>query len=353
MYDFFIKLLALFIPSKTKRKSFREKHLKLASVRAVSSGSLSIQDELKKSIKLVRKDMRILSQQMQMLHWYGNGGESIVQRKKDFYLNLPQATGNLRILQNVLLQMLIDIDKVCRDNGIRYWIQAGTLMGAVRHKGWIPWDDDLDIGMPEDDLSKLRKALVDNEKYRIDDYYHFKKRYLGRFTRIRLKEPGINVFLDIAVYQFCTRTSLDDAWNGITQTREEFEKKTLSLVKKLKRVYYNEIIDDLRDLKYVEDFFREEINKVHQSDGSYIYWASYSVPARWKRIFDKSMFFPLAELDFEGRKLYAPRQYEEYLALQYGDIYMLPWGFEPAHVAAFGLYNNLHLIGNANHLKNE
>ena len=51
----------------------------------------------------------------------------------------------LRKAQLRMVDILVAIDKVCRDNGINYWIDYGTLLGAVRHKGFIPWDDDIDI----------------------------------------------------------------------------------------------------------------------------------------------------------------------------------------------------------------
>ncbi len=68
---------------------------------------------------------------------------------------LPQATGNLRALQLRMTEILVEIDKVCRRNGIRYWIDFGTLLGAVRHKGFVPWDDDMDICIPAEEFDKF------------------------------------------------------------------------------------------------------------------------------------------------------------------------------------------------------
>ena len=55
---------------------------------------------------------------------------------------------DIRPLQLRILKILLAVDKVCKEHGLRYYIMAGTMLGAVRHKGFIPWDDDLDIGMP-------------------------------------------------------------------------------------------------------------------------------------------------------------------------------------------------------------
>lgn len=62
--------------------------------------------------------------------------------------------GNLE-LHKVLLSAMKDIDKICRENGLRYYLHAGTLLGAVNHKGFIPWDDDVDISMFREDYEKF------------------------------------------------------------------------------------------------------------------------------------------------------------------------------------------------------
>ncbi len=63
----------------------------------------------------------------------------------------------LRKMQMRLLDIMVEIDKVCRRNNIHYWIDFGTLLGAVRHGGFIPWDDDLDIAMMTEDFNKFKE----------------------------------------------------------------------------------------------------------------------------------------------------------------------------------------------------
>ena len=65
----------------------------------------------------------------------------------------------VRMLQMKLLEMLKDIDKVCQKHQIPYWMSGGSALGAVRHQGFIPWDDDMDIAMMREDYEAFQKVV--------------------------------------------------------------------------------------------------------------------------------------------------------------------------------------------------
>ncbi|MBO7463485.1 MAG: LicD family protein, partial [Bacteroidales bacterium] len=66
------------------------------------------------------------------------------------------ATYEIRPLQMKILEILQAVDKTCKEYNLRYYLTAGTMLGAVRHKGFIPWDDDADIAMPRPDYERVK-----------------------------------------------------------------------------------------------------------------------------------------------------------------------------------------------------
>ena len=84
-------------------------------------------------------------------------------------------------LRKIQIEMLEHIDTICEKHNLKYFLLGGTLIGAIRHKGYIPWDDDIDICMPREDYKKLIEIINTQEdnKYTIlnpyenEDYYYF------------------------------------------------------------------------------------------------------------------------------------------------------------------------------------
>ena len=98
----------------------------------------------------------------------------------------------LRKLQMQLLDVMMELDRICRVNGIPYMITGGNVLGAVRHKGFIPWDDDIDIALLKDDYKRLITVL---RNYKSDKYILQEHRsdpdYINTFPKFRLKEGNL------------------------------------------------------------------------------------------------------------------------------------------------------------------
>ena len=94
----------------------------------------------------------------------------------------------VRKLQLVELEILEEVDRICKKNNIDYFLNGGTLLGAVRHKGFIPWDDDIDVTMTRKNYNKFIEACLKdlNSKYIIDNYKTNKKCCFS-FTKIKKK----------------------------------------------------------------------------------------------------------------------------------------------------------------------
>ncbi len=92
----------------------------------------------------------------------------------------------LRCHQLLMLDMLKKIDRICAENNIKYWLSSGTCIGALRHGGFIPWDDDVDLEMMEEDFKKLRRVM---RCYNGDDLVwqdsHTDFEYVQPFAKIR------------------------------------------------------------------------------------------------------------------------------------------------------------------------
>jgi len=65
----------------------------------------------------------------------------------------------LREAQLIMLEILVEVDAICQKYNLRYWLDSGTLLGAVRHQGFIPWDDDIDLSMPVEDYLKFQQIV--------------------------------------------------------------------------------------------------------------------------------------------------------------------------------------------------
>ena len=83
----------------------------------------------------------------------------------------------VREVQEKILEIMKYIDKVCRENNITYYIMVGTALGAIRHGGFIPWDDDLDIFMTPAEYEKFKAAMAadGNEKFMLQEWRTVKK----------------------------------------------------------------------------------------------------------------------------------------------------------------------------------
>lgn len=117
---------------------------------------------------------------------------------------------NIRDIQDVAKEILCKVDAFCLENGIRYWVCGGTLLGTIRHKGFIPWDDDVDIFMPWDDYRRFISEFSYKGMYQIispenvdrSDFYGLFSKIFDDKTMVMENEPLVRFIHPVAIDVF-------------------------------------------------------------------------------------------------------------------------------------------------------
>ena len=294
------------------------------------------------NVRLERIITHYHKQDMQMF-WeeYRKDGESTVDAQKRFFLALPKAQGvnrNLQLLEKDLLKAFIEI---CEKNQLDYWVYAGSLLGAVRHKGFIPWDDDVDTCMAREDIDRLREILKNNEEYRMTvkyDAWGFCKQ-----IRFCYKDSKLPVFIDVFPFDWA-RTATRDSWEANHKAkmdlRAEITDESNPLIREFRAAGC--VDDDSAIGKQVAGIFEKYYNRLHEenvlcskeeAEGFLFSFDSWN-PCDDSNINAVAQFFPLQRLEFEGMECKVPNQYMYILHELYGeDFYTFPCG-EPHFIHA-------------------
>lgn len=255
----------------------------------------------------------------------GNSNEVNAEQLKQRYN--PEGSA-LRRDQKELLRMLKKVDAICKEHNLKWWLSSGTLLGAARHKGFIPWDDDIDIVMLRKDAKRLEKILL-----KMDDpefVFHTMRsdvEYVNCFGKYRKREGRIAV--NNRRYNYYK-------WRGIGFDIFSLEKTSFFAAKVASTIYGN-----LQHLtSYIRwGFIRKPLIRLIEllclgvvfpilrviglinPKGEY----HYSLGEGWsKHTFFMSDAFPLTTTEFEGEQMPAPKNMDAYLTRVYGDWRKLP-----------------------------
>lgn len=232
----------------------------------------------------------------------------------------------LKELQKELFEMLVIVDNILKENKFTYFLLGGSALGAVRHKGFIPWDDDIDIGLYRRDFEKVEIILKDKLPKNMIYYKvgEVRESPIGRIKNIdkgvKGEFPTIDIFpldnvpnnkimekiqnLFAEVYHLCiyrktaknrgkfayffTKCILQIFPNFLLNFLEKISKKIIILYKD-------------KDTKYINNFFGMNYEKVR------------------KEVMEKSVL-----MEFEKKKFPIPILYDEYLTTLYGEYMKIP-----------------------------
>ena len=236
-------------------------------------------------------------------------------------------------VRSIQLEILDEVHRFCGQNNINYTLAYGTLIGAIRHKGYIPWDDDIDIAMPYPDFKRFLELFnQNNSKYGVIDV-ELNKKFPYICAKVFKKntlllepnnyELGINIDL-FPIYGMPQKQSEQiKHFNKIKRLHHKFLIiKNIDLAKK--RVWYKSFaIRVLRVLTAGLSFYnyRKLIKKYPYQNCAYAKITSFEM--KTLAVFPKECFEERVLADFEGRQYYIPAQYDKILREIYGD-YMTP-----------------------------
>lgn len=258
------------------------------------------------------------------------------------------------------LNILVQISKFCQENNLIYFIALGTLIGAVRHKGFIPWDDDIDIQMPREDYNKMIKIfnekkeqeylelvspydkkahhsfvkIVDNRTIKLEDGMKYDKGNLGVDIDIFPLDGGpdrekeYNRLYDklhflYIMFAYCERNSTSIADKIISFLISKIWGGKINILKKAEELHRKYKYDSCKFVSTIESVYNEK--------------KSSRIP--------KQYYSQTVLLEFEGYMFSAPIGYHEILTIVYGDYMKLPAESERVTHHKNKCYKNLEIQG--------
>lgn len=245
---------------------------------------------------------------------------------------------SVREVQNKILEIMKYIDAVCRKNGIVYYIMGGTALGAIRHGGFIPWDDDLDIFMTPQEYAKFKSVMeregnpnyVLQEWRTVKDYLEYAKVRMNGTTFIEenfkdRKNMHQGIYVDIMILHKVPESKF-------MQKMVYYESKFVTLYALSQRNWKPKNKGQammLRLLKFLPCQFISKIcyRHIYKYDDmtdnfKYCYWIT---PAKFRSgLFDKKFFDAPIDIPFEDAIFYGSKHIKDYLTYRYGDYMKLP-----------------------------
>lgn len=247
---------------------------------------------------------------------------------------------NVKKLQSCEMEILDEVARICEKHHLSYFIVGGNLIGAIRHKGFIPWDDDMDIAMMREDYDKFLEIASKeiNDKF-VVDYIENNPYYYLPFAKVRIKdslyeEPvqknykGFKgIWIDIFPLDNANKEnsllikiqgSLKEGIHFVNAVKANVSSEKYPVFKKIIKFIFKPF--SIKKLTYIQ----MKIMKWNKNSNAPYCISFGSRYNKKKETVLKTVFLPTVKLEYEGRNYEAPREHDFYLKRIYGDYMKIP-----------------------------
>ena len=245
-------------------------------------------------------------------------------------------------LKRISFEILLYVNEFCRQKGICYFLCGGTMLGAFRHKGFIPWDDDIDIMMPRSDYDRFLREFPKHNRFRLDapgltPVYPFAYAKIVDKRTIKLqgdvREQFREGYVDVDVFPIDNVPDSEDEQKRFFESIKRIEdRRTFFLFPKKEKGLKPFAARQVRSVlewtgimnieKVVSRFCRNA--RKYENAGTK-HWAITSIHHYGiKEVNVAADYFPVIEAEFEGRLFPVPSNYDTYLKRLYGDYMKMP-----------------------------
>ena len=283
-------------------------------------------EENKKIIEENKKMILDINKQIDRLKLKNRSQDRVISSYNKLFTYLYvlfdiKAKGPLKDMQDLCLELLKFIDNVCVKHDIPYWLEFGTLLGAVRHEGFIPWDDDVDIGIMKNDLNRfldvLKKEIKDNnleEFIKIVEKKKYDDSVTGFIQVIYYGNPLPYMFagIDLLPYEYIKddeNLPIDDFKNNVSQKIKTLQKEYLE-----NEYFKKSPIEAQKE-------FNDALNVVTQKE-KYVIASPVNLNPNRIVLFKTDDIFPQKRIKFGRYYLFGVNKEKNILKEAYGENYM-------------------------------